>query len=82
MGLSATESGFTASIANQKEDLKSMYIISINDMESELNDDCNNDSKFLWSDDEEIDAIIGDHTSGSFVENPAPSPVEVSCVST
>ena len=64
-----------------KKKIWSPCIIGINDTESELSDDCNNDSKFLWSDDEEIDAIIGDHTS-SFVENPAPSPIEVSCVST
>ena len=40
------------------------------DSESDLSDDCNDDPKFLWSDDEEIDVIIGDHTSA--VENSAP----------
>ena len=45
--------------------------------ESQLSDDCNDDPKFVWLDDEEVNVIIGDHTSA--VENSAPLPIEVSC---
>ena len=65
----------------EKEVLKSTYYRHKRqhlDSESELSgDDCNDDPKFLWSDDEEIDVIIGDHTFA--VENSAPLPIEVSC---
>lgn len=45
--------------------------------ESELSDDCNDDPKFVWSDDEEVDVIIGDHASA--IENSPPLQTEVSC---
>ena len=60
-----------------KKEVRSRRIIGKRqhlDSESELSDDrdCNDDPnyKFLWSDNEEIDVIISDHTSA--VENSAP----------
>ena len=46
-----------------------------------MRDDCNDDPKFLWSDDEEIDVIIivDLHHHTSAVETSAPLPTEVSC---